>query len=94
MSSKETLSLFERLNAPFPYQEYSVNYDGFVSVSPQATSDRLNEVFGPEGWKLEVAEQIVDMQLFSVSIALQCLHLRHNLNSGRPRRMDRESTVR
>ncbi|SDP01762.1 Rad52/22 family double-strand break repair protein [Paenibacillus sp. yr247] len=68
MTSKDSPSLFERLNAPFPYEEYSVNHDGFVSVSPQATSDRLNEVFGPEGWKLEVAEQIVDMNLFSVSI--------------------------
>ncbi|WP_240422032.1 Rad52/Rad22 family DNA repair protein [Paenibacillus periandrae] len=59
---------FESLNAPFHYDDYSVNHDGYVFVSPQATSDRLNLIFKPQGWKLEVIEQVIDMQNFSVSI--------------------------
>jgi hypothetical protein len=59
---------FDILNAPFHYDDYSVNHDGYVFVSPQATSDRLNQIFTPQGWKLEVVEQIVDMQYFTVSI--------------------------
>jgi len=69
-------NIFERLNAPFQYEEYSVNHDGFVSVSPQATSDRLNQVFGPHGWKQEVLEQVVDMQKYFVSI-LGKISIRH-----------------
>ncbi|NHN33149.1 Rad52/Rad22 family DNA repair protein [Paenibacillus agricola] len=63
-----TENTFDILNAPFHYDDYSVNHDGYVFVSPQATSDRLNQIFTPQGWKLEVIEQIVDMQYFTVSI--------------------------
>jgi hypothetical protein len=61
-------SVFDRLNAPFPYEEYAVNFEGYVSVSPQATSDRLNHVFGPEGWKLDAEDLHVDNGLYTVSI--------------------------
>lgn len=63
MPHQEILS---KLDAPFPYSCYKANYDGFASVSPQSTSDRLNEVFGPVGWKLEVDNETVDN--LSVSI--------------------------
>lgn len=55
-----------KLDAPFPYACYKANYEGYASVSPQMTSDRLNEVFGPAGWKLEVDNETVDN--YSVSI--------------------------
>ncbi|WP_150274103.1 Rad52/Rad22 family DNA repair protein [Paenibacillus tepidiphilus] len=61
-------NLFNQLNAPFPYEEYRINQNGYVYVRPQATSDRLNQVLGPHGWKLEVVSQDIDMKLFTVSI--------------------------
>jgi hypothetical protein len=62
------VSLFDQLNAPFPFDAYAANYQGYASVNPQSTSDRLNEVFTPMGWRLEAIESQVDMKLFSVSI--------------------------
>jgi len=50
--ANETPSLFERLNAPFPYSTYQ--YDGFGDrcyVSGQSITERLNEVFGVGYWK-------------------------------------------
>ncbi|RUS44990.1 Rad52/Rad22 family DNA repair protein [Cohnella sp. AR92] len=61
-------SIFEQLNAPFLYEEYAVNHDGFVSVSPQATADRLNQVIGPLRWTFQIIDQNVDMEMFYVSI--------------------------
>ena len=47
-------SLFERLNAPFPYAEY--RYDSFGDrcyISGQTVTERLNEVIGVGYWKYE-----------------------------------------
>lgn len=48
----EKRSLFEQLNAPFPYQEY--HYDSFGDrcyISGQTVTERLNEVLGVGFWK-------------------------------------------
>lgn len=50
----EQSSLFQRLNAPFPYHEYK--YDQFGNrcyVSGQTISERLNEVLGVGFWKYQ-----------------------------------------
>jgi len=50
----EATSLFQRLNAPFPYSEYQ--YDSFGDrcyISGQAITERLNEVFGVGYWRYE-----------------------------------------
>jgi hypothetical protein len=50
----EQSSLFQRLNAPFPYQDYK--YDQFGNrcyVSGQTISERLNEVLGVGYWKYQ-----------------------------------------
>jgi hypothetical protein len=52
--SHEQSSLFQRLNAPFPYHEYK--YDQFGNrcyVSGQTISERLNEVLGVGYWKYQ-----------------------------------------
>lgn len=52
--ANELTSLFERLNAPFPYSEYK--YDSFGDrcyVSGQSITERLNEVFGVGYWRYE-----------------------------------------
>jgi len=52
--ANEVTSLFERLNAPFPYCEYQ--YDSFGDrcyISGQAITERLNEVFGVGYWRYE-----------------------------------------
>ncbi|WP_127484293.1 Rad52/Rad22 family DNA repair protein [Paenibacillus ehimensis] len=50
----EAMSLFERLNAPFPYSEYQ--YDSFGDrcyISGQSVTERLNEVLGVGFWKYQ-----------------------------------------
>ncbi|SFK76037.1 Rad52/22 family double-strand break repair protein [Paenibacillus sp. 1_12] len=50
----ESISLFERLNAPFPYSDYQ--YDSFGDrcyISGQTITERLNEVLGVGYWKYE-----------------------------------------
>ncbi|NTZ20975.1 hypothetical protein EXW96_26670 [Paenibacillus sp. JMULE4] len=50
--SDHNQSLFERLNAPFPYSEY--RYDSFGDhcyISGQAVTERINEVLGVGFWK-------------------------------------------
>lgn len=50
--SETKQSLFERLNAPFPYSEY--RYDSFGDhcyISGQAVTERINEVLGVGFWK-------------------------------------------
>ncbi len=45
--SDQKQSLFERLNAPFPYSEY--RYDSFGDhcyISGQAVTERINKVLG------------------------------------------------
>lgn len=52
--ANEATSLFQRLNAPFPYSEYQ--YDSFGDrcyISGQAITERLNEVFGVGYWRYE-----------------------------------------
>ncbi|CAM4344005.1 hypothetical protein FHS16_002515 [Paenibacillus endophyticus] len=52
--TSNVLSLFQRLNAPFPYAEYQ--YDSFGDrcyISGQAITERLNEVFGVGYWRYE-----------------------------------------
>lgn len=52
--SSETKSLFQQLNAPFPYTEY--HYDSFGDrcyISGQSVTERLNEVLGVGYWKYE-----------------------------------------
>lgn len=51
---KDTPTLFERLNAPFPYSEYQ--YDSFGDrcyISGQSVTERLNEVLGVGFWKYQ-----------------------------------------
>ncbi|RJG15200.1 Rad52/Rad22 family DNA repair protein [Paenibacillus thiaminolyticus] len=71
--------LFQALNAPYPYECYSSSYKGFASVTPQATSNRLNEVLGPDGWNFNVLEKEVDLNEFCVSIFGQ-ISIRDNQN--------------
>lgn len=50
----EAVSLFQQLNAPFPYSEYQ--YDSFGDrcyISGQSVTERLNEVLGVGFWKYE-----------------------------------------
>lgn len=50
----EATTLYERLNAPFPYSEYQ--YDAFGDhcyISGQSVIERLNEVLGVGYWKYE-----------------------------------------
>jgi hypothetical protein len=52
MSEKN--SLFQKLNAPFPYSEY--RYDSFGDrcyISGQSVTERLNEIIGVGYWKYE-----------------------------------------
>lgn len=52
MNTNQELSLFERLNQPFPYADYQ--YDSFNDrcyISGQAITERLNEVLGVGFWK-------------------------------------------
>ncbi|MDQ0255519.1 hypothetical protein J2S74_002901 [Evansella vedderi] len=56
------------LNNPFEYENYGVNYEGIVYVGQQAVADRLNDVIGPFNWELEIVEQNIDMQNYSVSV--------------------------
>lgn len=55
MSNTEiTLSLFQRLNSPFPYSDYQ--YDSFNDrcyVSGQAITERMNEALGVGFWKYQ-----------------------------------------
>ncbi|MHA7965810.1 Rad52/Rad22 family DNA repair protein [Paenibacillus sp. CAU 1782] len=47
-------TLFDRLNAPFPYSEY--HYDSFGDrcyISGQSITERLNQVLGVGYWKYE-----------------------------------------
>ncbi len=59
---------FEKLNAPFKYEEYNVNYDGFVTVGPQSVTDRLNEVFGIFNWSHDILEYHEDLNEFTISV--------------------------
>lgn len=46
--------IFDKLNAPFRYEDYEVNKDdGRVYVKGQAVTERLNEVLGVGYWKYE-----------------------------------------
>ncbi len=50
----DATSLFQKLNAPFPYSEYQ--YDSFGDrcyISGQSITERLNEVLGVGYWKYE-----------------------------------------
>ncbi|MCI3922666.1 RAD52 family DNA repair protein [Paenibacillus sp. TRM 82003] len=50
----EEVSLFKKLNAPFPYSEYQ--YDSFGDrcyIAGQSITERLNEVLGVGYWKYE-----------------------------------------
>jgi hypothetical protein len=52
--SNPAATLFERLNAPFPYEEYL--YDSFGDrcyISGQSVTERLNEVLGVGYWKYQ-----------------------------------------
>ncbi|WP_028550001.1 Rad52/Rad22 family DNA repair protein [Paenibacillus sp. UNC451MF] len=52
--ANDSTSLFQKLNAPFPYSEYQ--YDSFGDrcyISGQSITERLNEVLGVGYWKYE-----------------------------------------
>lgn len=49
-----SLTLFEKLNQPFKYEDYSYNaMDKMVYVGGQVVAERLNEVLGVGFWKYE-----------------------------------------
>jgi hypothetical protein len=64
--------LFNALNLPFRYEDYSINYEGQAYIGQQNIADRLNEVLGIFNWELELKEINVNMETFSVSV-LGCL---------------------
>ncbi|MEF2247956.1 Rad52/Rad22 family DNA repair protein [Paenibacillus sp. IITD108] len=58
----------QELNAPFKYDEYKVNYEGYVAVGPQSVADRLNEVFTIFNWSHDILEFQEDYNEFTVSV--------------------------
>jgi hypothetical protein len=70
--SNTSSELFNTLNLPFRYEDYSVNYEGQAYIGQQNIADRLNEVLGIFNWELELKEINVNMETFSVSV-LGCL---------------------
>ncbi len=63
-----TMTISEKLNQPFEYSEYGVNYEGNVYVGQQSVIDRLNTVIGYQNWEHEPKEIKVNMDIFSVSV--------------------------
>ncbi|MFS0557482.1 Rad52/Rad22 family DNA repair protein [Brevibacillus sp. 179-C9.3 HS] len=61
-------TLSDKLNLPFSYDEYGVNYEGKVYISAQSVVERLNEVIGMLNWEMELLSIDVNQDYKSVSI--------------------------
>lgn len=55
------MSLFEKLNAPFRYEDYKIDNNDLVYVSGQAVAERLNEVLGVGYWKYSPVEDSIQL---------------------------------
>lgn len=68
MSGGGIRELFNELNQPFSYEEYKVNFEGHVTVSPQSVADRLNVVFGIYDWSHDILDYKEDHEDYTVSV--------------------------